>query len=478
LSPPLEPLYILAFIKFDLPDIWKGASISTGMLAGKLDIELKPDVATRTWQKPGKKLEPLYGAMQKPESQAIVAKLFRVPDLFTVSTYPELTAMLRAEWPEAQGKPRGQPAALPAQVVTIERNSVQDGWFAPNAAVENQLIEKLALKLNLAAFPITYWPAPRFCGANFISREILPKLDPEKFSRIFAISPSNLEKAYEAELNKIRASSGIAERSDEALERLVDWLYATKTLVVVNDYEHFQGDLAKPSLSLKRLIALLQRNSHGPRRGNPVLLLVGSTDYRGETPLLENGHFEKLTTLNHLLSVPRKERFDFFLRQFDHFQSKRLHGHIYDQNGFRTKRARVQLSLRDNREKRPIDIRLRALFASNRDNHAYFDPTGGFSKLVGQIEGDLPRQVERYVEEVLLYLNSKTLGKKRTEIRVLRWLSTAAYWLTVPALEQFCKVTNHSDIETVTELLRTEFADVVQAHPHLSSGEEPTKYTT
>ncbi|CAL4869695.1 hypothetical protein MMA231_03987 (plasmid) [Asticcacaulis sp. MM231] len=474
MNQTLLPTRILAYIKSDLDDIWRRANITAGALRVALDIDLKPYVVTRSLNEPGKPCEPLWSALQTKKGQEAVAKLFKAPGLFNVESLPELTELLRRVWP-TEDRPAKQ--VTTPKVVAIERDGVQEGWLATNSATEDLLIQRLAAEIDACRLPLIYWPAPRFCGANFISREILPDLDPSKFQRVIAISPSNLNKPYEAELSEVRRAFGVEGRDDESLRALIGKLEESKTLLVVNDYEHFQDEVVEANLSLRRLITLIQRNNLSARTDHPLILFIGSTDVRGQTVLFDVAHCHKLTNLNHLLSVPRPERFDFFMEQFDLFQAKRWHGHLYDHNGFRTKRARLQLNLKNNREKRPIDIRLRALFASNRDNYAYFDPTGGFMKLVGTLDGGIPRQVQRYVDEVALYLKSKTLGMNQADIRVLRWISTAMYWLTVPAIKEFCRVTTYFDFPRAKRILKEDLGDVVQVHPNPESGKEPIMYT-
>ena len=87
-----------------------------------------------------------------------------------------------------------------------------------------------------------------------------------------------------------------------------------------------------------------------------------------------------------------------------------------------------------------INVRLRAFFASNLDNPAFFDPTGGFEALAGMPETELPIDIwlfKKATEDALRHYVTSRPGDR--DIRYLRLLSTAKHWLTNGALQELVR---------------------------------------
>lgn len=88
----------------------------------------------------------------------------------------------------------------------------------------------------------------------------------------------------------------------------------------------------------------------------------------------------------------------------------------------------------------PMETRLLALFCTNRENFSFFDPTLGWSRLVGRLAEPLPLELDLYHRELELYFDRyvprTALDKKDTVERSLWVLATAVFWLRGSVLEE------------------------------------------
>lgn len=88
----------------------------------------------------------------------------------------------------------------------------------------------------------------------------------------------------------------------------------------------------------------------------------------------------------------------------------------------------------------PINVRTRALFASNLQNQSYFDPTIGFIRLAGMRLEHLPLDIRLYHYVVSRQLEAlKANAQGRRSLRAIQYVSTACYWLTHDGMVDFSK---------------------------------------
>lgn len=106
----------------------------------------------------------------------------------------------------------------------------------------------------------------------------------------------------------------------------------------------------------------------------------------------------------------------------------------YAEVGSRMKRLRWHYEIARGDTPYAANVRLRAFFASNFANQAFFDPTGGFAVLAGMKDDALPIDVFLY-KKLLELIVLNTSADKPVQ-RLARLISTSKHWLTEGALRQ------------------------------------------
>ena len=123
------------------------------------------------------------------------------------------------------------------------------------------------------------------------------------------------------------------------------------------------------------------------------------------------------------------ERYPFFREQWQHYCDLR-HAYKPDEGGSRLKRARWHYAFLRERPVYPINIRLRAFFASDLSNFSYFDSTAGFRRLCNMPQAELPIEMTMFRDDVAGHVSIWDAGRREPPLRPLKWCSTAIYWLT------------------------------------------------
>lgn len=296
---------------------------------------------------------------------------------------------------------------------------------------EIEALEVLCEELTQRQFPLRHWRIGFDGGARFLA-SCLRANDGIRsaYRRCLLVVPSDLQSPFESELRAVAETLGV-QPGEKALGRaIVDALCEQNVLLIFHGVEALEDRAAKNNATafdnvLRRALQLRALKSKAP---TPLLFIGNTTELRKANAFIID---ERLTQC---LEVPSEERFEVFHSQWLRFLNIRgldPAGEI----GSRLKRAQWHYDGIRPRKVLPINLRLRALFASNLDNYSFFDPTTGFAALSG--EQRLPSDVQFFVEDVQRYLKLLA-GKKKsrqTELRLLRLLSTAKYWLSPEALD-------------------------------------------
>jgi tetratricopeptide (TPR) repeat protein len=143
---------------------------------------------------------------------------------------------------------------------------------------------------------------------------------------------------------------------------------------------------------------------------------------------------ERLQIDEKLLNTKVEERFPFFQTQWQRYCHAR---NLYkpDEGGSRLKRARWHYAFLRERPIYPINIRLRAFFASDLTNFSYFDPTAGFERLCNMPPQKLPLEIALFRDDIARHVRGLDSGRRDPPLRPLKWCSTAIYWLTRQAAD-------------------------------------------
>lgn len=107
----------------------------------------------------------------------------------------------------------------------------------------------------------------------------------------------------------------------------------------------------------------------------------------------------------------------------------------YLETGSRMKRTKWHYAAAAKLPVHPINVRMRAFFASNLKNQSFFDPTQGFRALAGMNDQNLPLDIwlfYRTLQDALRHLDRSSSGRRA--LKLLRYVSTGCYWVTYDAL--------------------------------------------
>jgi hypothetical protein len=247
------------------------------------------------------------------------------------------------------------------------------------------------------------------------------------YKKVFLIDASDPQARFEAECRALVKKFNEEWASITRPSDLVEVLARKEALLIFLNAGFIQDISSGPHNFAFHVIRCAQSQK---RCSVPVLFLVGDAKVvDGKHGASASPHIVKN------LATPKAQRFALFIDQIQYFHELRGNEGGVDFAGFRVKRARWLLEGVENEQVWPIDIRMLALFASNLDNHAYFDPTGGFENLLGRIDSDLPAEIILFRGEVSLYIQTLCASTRQSDLVVLRWLSTAVYWVTASALD-------------------------------------------
>lgn len=277
--------------------------------------------------------------------------------------------------------------------------------------------------------PFLYWPTSLESGSSLFAHLLARRLILSKsFESVFILNPKSAGLPFQAELTRLADMLGIS-AVNRSGRQIASALLQQNILLILNNADLIGNPETSRHSYVKELIQWIK--SRQAVKGEPAyLLLVGEPspqvfDFRGTNTNLES--IEEATI------HPKRQRFNFFREQFERFKNFRQYSDVFVGSD-RLKRARWYYELVSDKPVHSMNIRVRAFFASNRDNLFYFDPTAGFEALSGMPYESLPLDIQCYVDDIRMYIKSlPNKGPTKGALSLLRSISTAKYWLTETA---------------------------------------------
>lgn len=291
---------------------------------------------------------------------------------------------------------------------------------------ERNAILELARALTNDKRNVVTWRASFPLGASFLASSIgYAELIARRYREIYVVRPhAGARRPFDKEL-KVLARRLDAEASEQ---QLLEALTNRGALLILLNVEA-TSRLPKSS-RVRKLIELAKRTDG--RAYKSAILAVGVSS----CPELNEEADEKLrASLEKTLAMEPGPRWPFFLDQWRRFGALRANPRG-EEVGSVLKRAHWHYQEVKDRPVWPINIRVRAYFASNLRNHAIFDPTAGFLTLAGQPPEKMPADIVSFENDVRAYMAHWDESYAEGRLRMLRLISTAKYWLSSKMLHK------------------------------------------
>lgn len=268
-------------------------------------------------------------------------------------------------------------------------------------------------------------------------------------------------------------------RKNARADALLAALSEKNALLIMLSHKTSKQGLCRTLVTrLKKNPTLLNAFSDQKRR---VLVLYEDNDIQGEA--IDNKDVsgrnlitKKNTKEKSAVTIASRETLFFeCLEAYGKLQRKRpLHQlRLSDTTGYRINWCRRFLQTDVAKKITPMEIRLLALFCANRENFSFFDPTLGWTRLVGDLAEPLPLEIDLYHGELELFFERyvpETASDKKDTVERSHWiLATAVFWLRGSVLEQLMQSgasfeglapTTTLDLEQLVQHLRHVSADV------------------
>lgn len=335
---------------------------------------------------------------------------------------------------------------------------------------------RLARLLLHSSVGVVHWEAEPWSGASYIAY-LLREHDSilKNYAKVCTIRPTNLDQPFDTQLKQLGADLGISADKATTPQALVEAIRSERILLIVSDacFIPFRTE------SYERELLVYQ-----------VLQYAIDTHSRDERAYIVTvGRSPAIATLvspndqSHQLNRVLKSQTDFtFYRElFERYKAQRNETRA-EEGGSRLKRGRWHYEAvhrGNDRSVWPGMIRLRAYFASNFANYAYFDPTMGFDALCGD-DANLPMSIQLFHDDLVAYIIRASIGKQSPELRALRFCSTAKHWLTNEALEILRQSFSPKGTEgaKVSELTKEAFHNKVKERlcPIVEPRQNPASY--
>ncbi|CUK10483.1 hypothetical protein PH7735_03454 [Shimia thalassica] len=320
-------------------------------------------------------------------------------------------------------------------------------------------------------------PTEPLCGANFFTWLLQHNaLIRRNYDKIVFLRPGSMSSTEQA-ATPLRV---VRPKFDEALlaarrelgqtgtstAEFAQFLTENRILLVAWDCYHL--NLAGVKNQRPNLVELAKGLNSG-QKGNAVLLCVGNTVEFNPKGALGKGTTNRVlpkiggeTHTSRWFSkcrIKKQKRVEYFHDQWKRFNVIRGNATL-EEAGMRPKRALSYYSDYNKRPVWPIDIRHRALFATNLAEFSFFDPTQGYDRLVGELDSE-PDDVRLHRQEMRDYLTfidsrrnkrMQPFGrtpenlKKFPPSRFLEFASTAKYWLGYHAYQNVPSVGVYVDL--------------------------------
>ncbi len=292
---------------------------------------------------------------------------------------------------------------------------------------EAEAAKSLIRRLATARRPLISWQAGPESGASIIAYSLRYEPDFARlYDEIILVRSASLTRPFDEELRCIERRLRKPGRAVATASELIEALSQERILMILLDAGEFPNEKGAQSRYVWRVVAAAEK--FGTSWDNPApVLVVGQIDGLDDADPYAGTFSVKL---NETLRLPSAYAYRFFRAQWNRFSGLRKDTRV-EEAGPRFKRAKWHYADLVDEKVWPISVRMRALFASNMDNHAYFDPTGGFKRLAGFDE--LPVDAELHYRDLWNFLD-RTLAYNQSHLQALRAASTAKHWLTTDAL--------------------------------------------
>ncbi|WP_076866159.1 hypothetical protein [Bradyrhizobium mercantei] len=299
-------------------------------------------------------------------------------------------------------------------------------------STEESIITDLSAAAGKVRKHVLVNEAPFDAGISFLwYLTAVHKLIPERAEAVFLLRPeirvsesAKISQSFEAAIAWLATKLGLSPKSD--VRTIVEKIIASRTIVVFLSFSGPFDGLAQAIVSYA-LVAT-------KRKDDPPAVIVSIPQHGKQSPM-KLPLKESSIDVDDLNIVDMRERYPFFRSIWQQYCVLRK-TYRPDEGGSRLKRARWHYSfVGGERLVYPINIRLRAFFASDLTNFSYFDPTAGFDRLCNMRDQPLPVEIEMYHDDIQRWVQIWDATKKSPPLRPLKWCSTAIYWLTQDAVK-------------------------------------------
>ncbi|PJI86215.1 hypothetical protein BC777_2582 [Yoonia maricola] len=311
---------------------------------------------------------------------------------------------------------------------------------------EAALLKELAERLVYSKDNLLHVPAELLSGSSYFAHLLLKQPEIQRaYSKVVFIRPDTIDNAFDEQILALSDHLGVLE---EGVPGLLRKIKEDKLLVVFLD-AHFLDLTEMPGM--KPMLKLLLNESvrtRMPNKGTTSILLIGESmylDLRRE-PSMTGGK----GTWYSQVKIEDESRFEFFNTQWKGLSKLRKNTPIED-GGARVKPAQAYYKIGNDQPAWPNDIAHRALFATNIENHAFFDPTIGYSKLLGDMTIEPPFVTMHYddMRNFMLWVDAPKSETKHphqaakkpasgkgflSKSDMIRYLSTTKYWMMSDSL--------------------------------------------
>lgn len=307
---------------------------------------------------------------------------------------------------------------------------------------ELMVLDKIISLIDAGSHDILLWPVSPIAGPSFLTvciakawalqhvgakaYVILPYRRP--YQLIDNFDTVGREKPFDSSLHQLGRLLGISKPQGRIAPQIREKLIDQKSILFVMHADEISEIESTRYYSaihdlIRSAIGRREQNAHTP------IVLVGDSPFRPNSSAIKVAH----SVLDMLPIRAANDRYHYFFAQWCRFCESRGNEQS-DYVGARAKRARwYYFESKKDSDVYPTDIRVRAFFASNYKMHSYFDPTAGWERLAGMPTQALPEDIRLHYRDVLYQLKALPVGKRRPETRIVRWCSTAIYWLTEEA---------------------------------------------
>lgn len=387
----------------------------------------------------GPNIEDLRSQLDIEEVQTRVETLLSLPGLFNAPDMNAVDEMV------AKKKQSGETTASVAANIQTHKGADASSHFLLSDPEKGTLKLLSDVMRSKDYGPMVNWHAPRWSGAPFLARNLVYREGlGTQCEKLYVLRPTSVKNPFDAELDALADIFSLNSGLKSFGIDLLDALALSNSVVIFADAEYIEDHCFKPPFTPLARVLIAARKRKSGWRSSPVIISVGEALAKG---LVTHESRALSDQLNQKLNTPSGQRYGVFLQQLDRFS--RLRG-VYEpwEGGSRLKRAHWHYENITDQPVWPVNIRLRAFFASNRDYFSYFDPTAGFNQLAGDVE-NIPEDVQCFVNDIKSYLNridltrSMVPNKHQTNHYILQLCSTAKHWLTEGAMKVLCDGNSH-----------------------------------